>query len=384
MWSPPDAPTMPEEIVVVGAGVAGLASAGRLATDHDVLVVDRAGVGEGTSSRASGVLTAPVDYPDQPAWAAYATEFFSELDGTGTFDWVEREYVRGVRPEDVEGAERAAQAEGVSLVDAGTYDGVFDDDAPYERALVWDDCGYCEVDDLLATMHRQARRRGVEFRPDTAVTSVLVEDGAAVGVETEYGTVEAEAVVVAAGSATRPLLEPVLPLPIRKFTWNVAYVDAGLAEGHPMGGDPRLGAYWRRTRDGHLLVGVEHRYESPPAEGAEREFGDRLDALLSGELPRTLAHHSAGADVVRYEACPMADATTPDARAIVDAPPEGPDDLVVAAGFHGAGVMAAGSIGAAVRALVTGEEAPFPLEPFALDRFDTRGTDFEFETLFAG
>jgi glycine/D-amino acid oxidase-like deaminating enzyme len=375
---------MTEDIVVVGSGIAGLAAAYRLAPDHDVLVVDRAGIGEGTSSRASGVLTAPVDYPDQPEWAAYATGFFRDLDGTGTFDWVEREYVRGVRPADVGAAERTARTDGVSLVDADAYADVFDADAPYERALVWEDCGYCEVDDLLATMHREVRRRGVEFRPDTAVTSVRVEDGAAVGVETEYGTVGADAVVVAAGSATRPLLEPVLPLPIRRFTWNVAYVDAGLAEGYPMGGDPRLGAYWRRTRDGHLLVGVEHRYDSAPPADDEREFGDRLDTLLSEELPEVLAHHSAAADVVRYEACPVADATTPDARAIVDAPAEGPDDLVVAAGFHGAGVMAAGSIGAAVRSLVTGEDAPFPLEPFALDRFDTRGTDFEFETLFAG
>lgn len=375
---------MTEEIVIVGSGIAGLAAAYRLAPDHDVLVVDRAGIGEGTSSRASGVLTAPVDYPHRPEWAAHATEFFRELDGTGTFEWVEREFVRGIRPRDLEVAEETARGDGVSLVDPDAYAHVFEAEAPYERLLVWEDCGYCEVDDLLATLHREARRRGVEFRPDTAVASVLVEDGAAVGIETEYGTVEADAVVVAAGSGTRPLLEPVLPLPIRKFTWNVAYVDAGIEGTYPMGGDQQLGAYWRGTRDGHLLVGTEHRYESEPAGAeAEREFGEHLDSLLSEDLPRVLVHHSAEADVVRYEVCPMADATTPDGRAIVDAPGEGPDGLVVAAGFHGAGVMSAGSIGTAVRSLLTGEAAPFPLDAFALDRFDTRGTDFEFATMFS-
>jgi glycine/D-amino acid oxidase-like deaminating enzyme len=78
----------------------------------------------------------------------------------------------------------------------------------------------------------------------------------------------------------------------------------------------------------------------------------------------------------------MADTTTPDARGIIDAPAEGPDGLVVAAGFHGAGVMATDSIGTAVRSLVTGETAPFPVAPFRLDRFETRDTGFPVNTLF--
>lgn len=374
---------MTYETVIVGSGVAGLTAAYRLAPDHDVLVVDRAGIGEGTSSRASGVITAPVDYPDQPVWSAHATEFFRELDGTGTFEWTQREYVRGVRPEDAESSEEAARADGVELVDADEYDHVFDADAPYERALVWEDTGFFDVDDFLATMHREAADRGAEFRPDTTVTSVLVEDSTAVGVETEYGTVEADSVVVAAGSATRDLLVDVLPLPIKKFTWNVAYLDAGLEEEYPMGGDGRVGAYWRRTRDDHLLVGVEHRYGNQPAdEAAEQAIGDKLTTFLSDHLPGLLSHVDDETDVVRYEVCPMADATTPDATAIIDAPEEGPDDLVVAAGFHGAGVMAADSIGTAVRALLTDDEPAFSLDPFRLDRFDTRGTDFEFNTLF--
>jgi glycine/D-amino acid oxidase-like deaminating enzyme len=372
------------DIAIVGSGIAGLAAANRLAVDHDVLVVDRAGIGEGTSSRASGVMTAPVDYPDQPRWAEHTTEYFRDLDGTGTFDWTDRNYVRGVRPDDLGRAEEAAEADGVTLVDIEQYADVFDPDSPYEYALVWEDCGYCDVDDLLATLDNEARRKGVEYRPDTAVTEVLVEDGAVTGLETEYGTVEADTVVVAAGSATRDLLTGVLELPIRKFTWNVAYLDAevNLDEDYPMGGDPIYGAYWRGTDDGHLLVGVEHRYDTePPAE--EDSFGERLDVFLAAELGTLLADVDGETDVVRYEVCPMADATTPDAKGIIDAPAEGPDGLVVAAGFHGAGVMATGSIGTAVRSLVTGEEAPFRLDPFRLDRFDTRGTDFEFASLFS-
>lgn len=374
---------MSYDVIIVGSGCAGLSAAYRLAPDHDVLVVDRAGIGEGTSSRASGVITAPVDYPDLPEWSAHATEFFRELDGTGTFTWTDRPYVRGVRPDDVEESEKYAKLDGVSLVDADEYDRVYDADAPYSHALVWENCGYCDVDDFLATLQKEAITRGAEFRPDTTVESVVVEDGAAVGVETEFGDVRGDTVVVATGSATRRLLLDVLPLPLRKFTWNVAYLDAGLPADYPMGGDSRIGAYWRRTRDDHLLVGVENRYESDPTSREEEQVvGEKLRSFLADDLPGLLEHVDDDTDLVRYEVCPMPDTTTPDARGIIDAPAEGPDDLVVAAGFHGAGVMATDSIGTAVRAHVTGDDAPFSLDPFRLDRFDTRGTEFSFSTLF--
>ncbi|SDY54479.1 NAD(P)/FAD-dependent oxidoreductase [Halopenitus persicus] len=387
-------------VAVVGSGVAGLSTAYRLAPDHDVVVLDRDAIGNGTSSRASGVITTPVDYPDQPAWSRHAIEFFRELDGTGVFEWTDREYVRGVRPADVDAARETAtsnndaeesSATEVRLVDADAYADVFDAEAPYEKALVWPGTGYFDVDEFLATMRRECVRRGVEFRPDTTVESVRVTDGAVAGdevagVETEYGTVDADAVVAAAGSATPDLLADVLRVPIRPFTWNVAYLEADLPDGVPMGGDPVLGAYWRGTRDGRLLVGIEHQYggsdraTAPPED--PREIGDELDRLLREELPGILASVDADAPVVRYECCPMADATTPDAKPIIDAPAEAPDGLVVAAGFHGAGVMAADSIGTAVRAHLTGEPAPFSLSPFTLDRFESRDADFPFRTMF--
>ncbi|WP_096390072.1 NAD(P)/FAD-dependent oxidoreductase [Halopenitus persicus] len=394
-------------VAVVGSGVAGLSTAYRLAPDHDVIVLDRDAIGNGTSSRASGVITTPVDYPDQPAWSRHAIEFFRELDGTGVFEWTDREYVRGVRPADVAAArETATSVDGtgsfdagddvtdvtdVRLVDADAYADVFDPEAPYEKALVWPGTGYFDVDEFLATMHRECVRRGVEFRPDTTVESIRVTDGTAAGdevagVETEYGSVDADAVVAATGSATPDLLADVLRVPIRPFTWNVAYLEADLPDGVPMGGDSVLGAYWRGTRDGRLLVGTEHRYggsdrdTAPPED--PREIGGELDRLLREELPGILASVDADATVVRYECCPMADATTPDAKPIIDAPAEAPDGLVIAAGFHGAGVMAADSIGTAVRAHLTGESAPFSLSPFALDRFESSDADFPFRTMF--
>jgi len=44
--------------------------------------------------------------------------------------------------------------------------------------------------------------------------------------------------------------------------------------------------------------------------------------------------------------------------------------------MHGFGIMASLVTGAAVRAFVTGEDPPFPMPGFALDRFDDRSSDF--------
>lgn len=71
------------------------------------------------------------------------------------------------------------------------------------------------------------------------------------------------------------------------------------------------------------------------------------------------------------------DAGTPDARAILDAPDDGPDGLVVATGFNGIGMVYSPTAAAAVRSLVTGGECPFALKPFALDRFESGSLDFD-------
>jgi glycine/D-amino acid oxidase-like deaminating enzyme len=391
------------DVIVVGSGVSGLSSAWHMAEDHDVLVIDEDAVGNGTSSRASGVIMTPIDYPEWPEWTEHAVSWFEELDGRGVLNYTEREYVRGIRPEEVEGARDVAKRQWVSLRDPDEYDkwdDTFDDDSPYEKVLVWDEnTGYLDVDELLPTLEHMAIQRGAEMRPDTEVEEVLVEDGEAVGVETEWRTVSGDQVVVAAGSGTRPLLSDVLPLPIRKFVWNVAYLDIGLPDDYPMGGDAQEEIYWRPTRDNQLLIGIEHHYGQEDKPRERREGSDRgsaqaeptgirgdhhmeiapgLENLLNDDVPQLMKHVETADDAVRWEVCPMADSTTPDAKPIIDAPDEGPDDLVVAAGFHGAGVMSTKSIGAAVRSYLTDEECPFPRDPMKLDRFDTRDTDFDF------
>jgi sarcosine oxidase subunit beta len=365
------------DVVVVGSGIAGLSSAHQLADQGDVLVLDRDAIGQGTSSRASGLITSPLDYPDLPKWTARSIQSFREFDGRGVFEFDERPYVRPVN--DPEYAAMVRARDDAELLDPETAQERYGDviTEPGELGVgVFDDVGLCDVSALLSTLKHECERRGVEFRPDTTVTGVRTDDGRVTGVDTEFGPVGADTVVVAAGSVTPDLVADHLDLPVRPFTWNAVYldVDADVTE-WPAGGTREHRIYWRPMPSGAFLVGRENQtFSDDPA------IDPAFERLVAETLPDFFGYEEY--EVIRWEKCPMPDATTPDARAIIDAPTAAPDGLVVAAGFHGAGVMAGLAIGDVVREHVTGEPAGVETKAFALDRFEERGRTFEFATLW--
>ncbi|MFB6124817.1 MAG: NAD(P)/FAD-dependent oxidoreductase, partial [Halanaeroarchaeum sp.] len=133
--------------------------------------------------------------------------------------------------------------------------------------------------------------------------------------------------------------------------------------------------YWRPTRGGDLHVGGQPYFVDDPGSVRTQVRPSFRDALAR-DLPRYLS--ALGDPRIRSEdTCRTGDAATPDGVPILDAPSEAPDGLVVATGMHGFGIMLSPVAGAAVRAHVTGERAPFDLDPYRLDRFETRGTDFD-------
>jgi glycine/D-amino acid oxidase-like deaminating enzyme len=260
---------------------------------------------------------------------------------------------------------------------ADRYPGVFALD-DYAGGLVYGDTGWLDPYTYTVTLADEAADRGADVHTGVEVRGLLVEDDTVVGVTTTEGDVRAEQVVVAAGWRSRDCCAPYLDLPVRPFRWQAATLDPGRAipDWYPMGWDPARHRYWRPDAGGTIHVGGGEAVVETP--GSRRSSVPEAFTLqLASELPGLLQHLE-DARLVRGDTCPTGDATTPDTYPIVDAPPEGPDGLVVATGFHIGGVMASPAVAAAVRALVTGEDAPFPLDPFRLDRFDTRRADFPF------
>jgi glycine/D-amino acid oxidase-like deaminating enzyme len=368
-----------ERVVVVGAGVSGLAAARELAPDHEVIVLDAGGVAADTSSRASGMISLSLE-PIPESWSTFAREAFRDLDGRGVFSFVERETVGLVR----EGTDPPSPDEGdalgfhtvAELTDR--YPGSFGDLSGYAGGVVYGGTGYLDALDYAMTLKWAAERAGAAVYRDHAVTDLRVEDGEVTGVETEYGPVDADHVVYATGWRTRELLAGYVELPVRPMRWNAVVVEPTepLPESCPMGSEAGNRIYWRPTARGDVLIGGnEHLLADPEGTpmGVEGSFRD----LALGEVAPLLRGVDDGR-LRREDCCPTADSASPDGLPVVDAPPEAPEGLVAVTGLHGRGVMLSPVVGRTVRSLVTGEDAPFPTDPLRLDRFDDRSADFEY------
>ena len=369
------------DVVVVGAGVAGAVAARDLATDHNVTVLEASGVAAEATGRSAGLIAPTLFFGDDPAVARHATEFFRSFDGTAQFELTERDRVdlvtAGERPEAEATAERRSAAGfPVSFLEpeevAERYPRFHAD--RFAGAVEYRDTGWVDPYSYANAHVGEARERGATVRTGVTVTDIAVDGGAVAGVETTDGPVAADAVVVAAGWRTRELLADHLPLPVRPYRTQCVVLEPG----EPLGPEfplARIGSehlYIRPEHNGDLLVGGGRDLLDAPETASSdadaaftREIAIRLPELVSGFEDAGVVNGWAGVD-----------GATPDAYPIVDAPAEAPDGLVVATGFNGLGVMISPVVGPAVRALLGGDPAPFPLAPFALDRLDTRSASF--------
>ena len=369
---------MTDRVAVVGAGAIGCAVARSLASDRDVVVVEEGEVAGGATGLAAGLVTMVPAYSDVLSVAEAADGFLRTFDGTGAFRYTERESLEPVPPDREGEARRRVErlrGEGVpvSFLETGVVAHRYPriEVSNFVGGVVFEGTGWLDPHAFATTLRDDAVDRGAEFRTGVTVDRIEVEDGAVTGLETAAGTVGADAVVVAAGWRTPDLLAGVLELPVRPYRTQCVVVDPGEgtdASALPLGWLPDEGVYWRPKHDGRVLLGGWALPEDDP-EAASGEADEAFRRHVAELLPRVFRGMD---DAAFVDGWAGVDGATPDARPVLDAPADAPDGLVVATGFHGRGVMTAPVAARAVESLLTGEDAGFPLSPFALDRFDSR------------
>ncbi|KAB1190707.1 MULTISPECIES: FAD-binding oxidoreductase [Haloferax] len=385
-----DSPPENADVVVVGGGVIGCAAARLLASDYDVVVVERGKLASEATALAAGEVTISPSYTDYPEVGSHALEFFYEYDGTGEFHYEDRESVELVPTERIGEAKRRSERLASAGYDVDFLDGDeieslypgFDLGDEFEGGVRHVETGFVDPYTFATTLADDATERGATFLTDTAVTDVLVDDGAVVGVDTDVGRIEAPTVVVAAGWRTSLFLEDVTPIPVRPYRTQCIVLDLGsdMSETFPMGWIPGEHVYFRPELNGDVLVGGWSFATDDPV-GASGNADEEFVQHVADLAPRFLAD----GDNARFvNGWAGVDGATPDTRPIIDAPADAPDGLVVATGFHGRGVMTAPVAATLVRSIVTGEETDLPREPFSLDRFENRSREFRFVSISSG
>lgn len=364
-------------VVVIGAGIIGTSAAFHLsaAGHRNVTVLDRGGIGEGTTARATGGIRQLFTSPLNATLVHRSIAAFTTLaETTGEpFQFRQHGYLFLLtRPE-----QQQAFAAAVAMQnDLGIPSRMVDADEIarlHPDARTDDLVGgvYCGTDgsasptDATNAYAKAARRAGVRFRTRCAVLDILTgPDGAVRGVRTTDGDIDAVQVLLAAGPHSRELGTRVgVDLQVSPHRRQAFVIEPlpWLSPQMPFTVDISTGAYIHVEAAGAVIGGNDR--DAPEGTDMSVDWARLPDLLaaLVARWPRMLdAELRRGWAGLRE--------MTPDDHALVGPARQVPG-LWVATGFSGHGFMQAPAIGAAMAQLMTTGRSDVDITPLRPERF---------------
>lgn len=372
------------DVVVIGAGIIGLASAYELARRGlSVTVLEARRVAAMASGWTLGGVRQSGRHPAELPLAQAAVERWGGLDaelGAPT-GYARRGNLRLARtPDEVETIRALVETQrrfGLDLdflPDPAAVRAVAPALGPQVLAASF--CasdGAAEPDLACAAYAAAGRRLGVALREGAAATAIVERGGRVVGVATDRGgAISCAKVVIATGVETPRLLAPFgIDLPIAAKRVCVLRTTPAPRVFEQVFGVANADCAGRQEQSGRLRVttgigdwsGDAARWTREsllPSVAETVELIGRVSAVLPdlGGL---------GFDQVWGGLIDM----TPDGLPLIDR--VGPEGLVAAAGFSGHGFGIAPAVGGITRALALGEAPGFDLAPFRAGRFAAAG-----------
>ena len=372
---------MTADVIIIGAGVIGAATAFQLSLlgAGDVLVVDRATAGSGMSCRSSALVRMHYTFPPEVELAVRSDAMFAawpEL--TGRPSCIRRTgFARIVAP----GEETALRANLAMQRALGARAEAIDAAALKELApgfqvddiscAGWEpDGGYGDGAVVAGDLLAAARERGVRYRPNTVVRSLLTERDRVTGISTGGGEEHAGTVILAAGVWSPALARTAgLCLPIETELHHVAVLAHAHWAGAPFACiDSVTQTYFRPEAAGTMtLVGS---FAGPRGADPDRVRDAASAEDLLPQVQRASHRLPALADAGIARGVTGVYDMTPDARPLLGRPP-GLDGLIIAAGFSGMGFKIAPAVGESLAGLIAGPPpGSVDLTPFRPSRFD--------------
>lgn len=367
------------DIIIVGAGGHGLATAHYLARNHDltdVLLLDSGWIGGGNTARNTTIVRSDYLLSSSFALKNFALHLWDSLSQELNFnlmysprgyldlahsDGELEHFMLRANAMQLGGAEAsildrnqiAAKVPAIRLHDAVRF--------PVSGALFQPAGGVVRHDAVAWGFARAASSSGIHIKPNCPVTGFKLDSGKVTGVKTPQGDIRAGKVLISAAAASSQLAELAgitLPLevinvqacvtePVKPVLDSVVNYNAGLS-------------YISQSDKGELVLGgATDGYNSYARRGSFARIEDTLARALQifpmlSNL-RLLRHWSGTADI------PM------DGNAIVGATPI--ENLFVNCGWGYAGFKATPAVGWCMAQLLAEDSVPDLLQPFTLERF---------------
>jgi 4-methylaminobutanoate oxidase (formaldehyde-forming) len=366
-------------VVVIGGGILGCSTAYHLTRMgvKDVLLLERKQLTSGTTWHAAGLVRSSQYTQNLTKLSKYTVDLYTGLEketGQATGFVQPGSITIATNPERWDEVQRAA----AMLRSFGV---VAEEISPREAQEKWPlmsihdvigaywypHDGKCNPIDTCMALAKGARMGGARIVENCKVERVLVENGRAVGVETEQGTVKAEIVVNCAGMWARAIgLQAGVDIPLQACEHFYIVTDPldGMHAGLPVMRDMDHCAYYKEDA-GKLLLGAFEPKAKPWAlDGIPEDFAfgelpedfDHFAPILEDAMRRVPSLQTVG--IRKFFNGP--ESFTADQRYILGPAPE-VQNFFVAAGFNSIGIQSAGGAGMALAHWIVEGEPPFDL-----------------------
>jgi sarcosine oxidase, subunit beta len=381
MWRPRAALRPHYEVVIIGGGSHGLATAYYLARNHgitNVAVLEKGYIGSGAAGRNTTIIRSNYRTPEGAAFYAESVKLYERLGAELDFNLLfsqqghltlahsdramitmtERAEVNqllGIDSRVVYPDELAQLCPELDLSQDVTW--------PIMGALYHPPGGIIRHDAVVWGFARGADRRGVEIHPDTEVTGIERENGRVTGVRTTRGDIACDVVVsAAAGWSTLVCDLAGVPLPITTHILQAFVTEPLKPFLDVIIVSAQMHVYISQTDRGEILIGAEiepyttYRTTStfPFLEYSARHV---LELFPQLENVNVLRQWTGLCDL------------SPDYSPILGVTEL--EGFLVSAGWGTYGFKAAPIVGTTLAELIATRRTPTLIAPFALDRFYT-------------
>ncbi len=367
------------DVVIVGGGGHGLATAYYLATRHgitNVAVIERGYIGSGNSGRNTTVIRANYGIPEAVRFYQHSVELYQGLEQeTGRSLMHERKGLLWLAHSELGARAERARAELNTAFGAETVYVERDEIRRICPQLDLDGAGVWPVrggsfhpaaatarhDRVVWAYAEGAMSRGVDVIQRTAVSGLNMDRGRVVGVETSKGPIHAGLVVSAVGGHVTSLASMAgLRLPIRTHPLQAFVTNHYQRQFHPIVASADLLFYASQTARGEMLIGAEIDRQPSYSYRAGHPF-----IQSCAHRAMTLLPFLGRLKVLRQwtGVCDM----SPDYSPILGK--SGVDGFYLTTGWGTWGFKAIPAGGEQMARLIAEEETPELIAPFSLDRF---------------